>query len=169
MGDHTESIQIDFDPEKTTYRKLLKIFWTSHSVTGHNWSRQYMSAIWYNSKEQQQDIEKSKAKHQRRLSRQGKSNITTTIGKLGPFTLAEDYHQKWYLRKHDSLIQALKCTEMELIHSHAATRLNAYVAGKGNYEQLMAEIDGFELPEEAKEFVSGLVKNQRGKGFFCSG
>jgi len=37
MGDHTESIQIDYDPEKTTYRKLLKIFWNCHSVTSHPW------------------------------------------------------------------------------------------------------------------------------------
>jgi len=170
MGDHTESIQIDYDPEKTSLRKLLKIFWNCHSVTSRSWGRQYMSGIWYANNEQKADIEKSKAKFQRKLDKGGsKGKISTTIEKLGRFTLAEDYHQKWYLRKHNILMVALDCTDTELIHSNAATRLNGYVAGKGTYTNLMAEIDSFKLSEEAKEYVTNLVKNQRGKGFFCSG
>jgi len=169
MEDHTESIQIDYDPEKTTYRKLLKIFWESHNVTSRPWSRQYMSAIWYANNEQKKDIEKSMAKYQKKLTGQGGGTIATTIKKLGPFTLAEDYHQKWYLRKHTILIDALDCTDRELIDSHVATRLNAYVSGKGNIDKLNAEIEEFKLNENAKEYVIEKVKNQKGKGFFCSG
>ena len=66
-----------------------------------------MSAIWYANKEQKQDIEKSMAKHQKKLTAKSKGKITTHIGKLGAFTLAEDYHQKWYLRKHSVLVEAL--------------------------------------------------------------
>jgi len=169
MADHTESIQIDYDPEKTTYRKLLKIFWESHNVTSHPWSRQYMSAIWYANNEQKKDIEKSMAKYQKKLTAQRRGNIATVVKKLGPFTLAEDYHQKWYLRKHAILMDALDCTDRELIDSHAATRLNAYVAGKGKIDTLNAEIDGFKLNDKAREYVTEMVKKQKGKGFFCSG
>jgi len=169
MGDHTESIQIDFDPKKTTYRALLKIFWGSHNVTSHAWGRQYMSAIWYADGQQKQDIQKSMAKYQKKISRGGGGKIQTTIEKLGPFTVAEDYHQKWYLRKHDILLNALQLSEAELRESPVATRLNGYVAGKGSYDQLMAEIDSFALSEEPKGYVANLVKNRKGKGFFCSG
>jgi peptide methionine sulfoxide reductase MsrA len=32
-GDHTETIDIDYDPEKVTYRELLDLFWKSHDPT----------------------------------------------------------------------------------------------------------------------------------------
>ncbi len=32
-GDHTESIQIDYDPKVTSYRELLKMFWQNHDPT----------------------------------------------------------------------------------------------------------------------------------------
>jgi len=129
-----------------------------------------MSAVWYADKAQKRDIEKSMAKHQKRISSGGGGKISTTVAPLGPFTNAEDYHQKWYLRKHDLLVDALHChTEADLRESRVATRLNGFVSGKGTYEQLMAEVEGFGLPQEAKEYVINLVKNRKGKGFFCSG
>jgi peptide methionine sulfoxide reductase MsrA len=32
-GDHTETIDIDYDPEEVTYRELLDLFWKSHDPT----------------------------------------------------------------------------------------------------------------------------------------
>ena len=52
IGDHSETIQIDYDPARTSYKKLLFIFWQSHDPTHHAWSRQYMSAIFYQNEEQ---------------------------------------------------------------------------------------------------------------------
>ena len=42
LGDHTESIQVDYDPAKTTYDKMLDVIWTCHNPCGAAWSRQYM-------------------------------------------------------------------------------------------------------------------------------
>jgi hypothetical protein len=52
MGDHTETVQVDFDPGRITYAQLLEIFWASHRPTSRNWSRQYMNAIFYHDDEQ---------------------------------------------------------------------------------------------------------------------
>jgi len=52
MGDHAETVQVDFDPGRITYAQLLKIFWASHRPTSRNWSRQYMNAIFYHDDEQ---------------------------------------------------------------------------------------------------------------------
>jgi len=52
-GDHTESVQIDYDPKVTSYDKLLKLFWNNHDSTACH-TRQYMSAIFYHNEEQKE-------------------------------------------------------------------------------------------------------------------
>ena len=42
LGDHTETVDLDYDPEVTDYDKLLKMFWNNRNPT-INCSRQYMS------------------------------------------------------------------------------------------------------------------------------
>jgi peptide methionine sulfoxide reductase MsrA len=32
-GDHTETIDIDYDPKEVTYRELLDVFWKNHNPT----------------------------------------------------------------------------------------------------------------------------------------
>jgi len=59
MGDHTESIQIDYDPTQTSYSDLLKLFWSSHTTSHPAWSKQYMSAIFFANKEQEKDANAS--------------------------------------------------------------------------------------------------------------
>jgi len=166
MGDHTESIQIDFDPSRTTYKKLLDMFWNSHNPFSGGGYTQYMSAIWYHDKSQKRAIKQSKKEQEKKRS--GKK-VATVIRRVGTFTLAEDYHQKYYLRTHDQLVEALDCeTEGEFVNSFAATRMNAYVAGRGEMQQLLAEVDEFGLNAEAKEYLLSSVANSRGKTRFCA-
>ena len=54
MGDHSESIQIDYDPARISYEELLEIFWKNHNPTQRAWRRQYMSAIFYHNANQHQ-------------------------------------------------------------------------------------------------------------------
>jgi len=44
IGDHTETIQIDYNPKEISHEELLDVFWRSHSPEVKSWSRQYMSA-----------------------------------------------------------------------------------------------------------------------------
>jgi len=128
-----------------------------------------MSAIWYHNKKQKKAIQKGKKAFQKVLDSKGKGKIASAIEPAKHFTLAEDYHQKFYLRKHNVLLVALDCKDdMELINSHVATRLNGYVAGQGNPEQLASEIESFGLSKEAQEYLTQLVRSKK-RGFFCSG
>jgi len=166
MGDHTESIQIDYDPTKTTYENMLDIFWSSHNPCSDAGCRQYMSALWYHDKKQKVAIKRSKKAQEKK---RGGKKVVSEISRVGPFTLAEDYHQKFYLRQHDLLVTALGCTtDEDFVNSFPATRMNAYVAGKGDLDQLLAEIDQFGLNEEAKEYLISRVKNRSGKPRFCA-
>jgi len=94
MGDHTETLQIDFDPSQISYEELLDIFWASHRPTNPPRSRQYMSAILYHSEEQRRAAEASRDRIAAAIG-----NVFTRIAPFERFYLAEEYHQKYY-EKH---------------------------------------------------------------------
>ena len=53
MGDHTETVDVDYDPSVTNYSELLKIFWNNHDPCTKQ-KRQYMSGIFYHDEEQKE-------------------------------------------------------------------------------------------------------------------
>jgi peptide-methionine (S)-S-oxide reductase len=46
IGDHTESFQVDFDPTKTSYEKILQVFWSTHN----HWINKFYLAESYHQK-----------------------------------------------------------------------------------------------------------------------
>src|SRR5947208_16478514 len=100
---HAEVIQIEFDPRKISYEKLLEMFWEAHDPTlmnrqGGDVGTQYRSIILYHNDAQKQAAEKSKALVQLRLPRP----IVTEIVPLTRFYKAEEYHQD-YFRKNPNV------------------------------------------------------------------
>jgi peptide-methionine (S)-S-oxide reductase len=98
---HAESVQVEFDPKKITYKELLGHFWQMHDPTqmnrqGPDVGTQYRSAIFYHNPEQQKAAEASK----QALVDSGrfKQPIVNEIVAAGPFYDAEGYHQQ-YLEK----------------------------------------------------------------------
>ena len=59
LGDHTETVQIDYDPTRVSYDKLLEIFWKSHNPRYQSRSRQYMIAVFYQDAEQKKRAERT--------------------------------------------------------------------------------------------------------------
>jgi len=145
MGDHTESIQLEFDPKIISYESLLKAFWESHYPTGRG-SRQYMSAIWYHNPSQKQLAEKSMKEYQLKL----KANITTVIEPASEFFDAEGYHQKYYLQARSDIMKSLDMDEEELKNSPLACRLNAYVGGHGTPEMVKKDLELLKGPAKAE-------------------
>ena len=74
-----------YDPEQTSYEKLLDLFWNNHDSTACL-SRQYMSAIFYHSEEQKALAEKTRDEHQKKLTRK----IQTKIKSAETFYDAEE-------------------------------------------------------------------------------
>jgi peptide-methionine (S)-S-oxide reductase len=65
-----ETIQITFDPSKTSYDKLLNLFWRAHNPTevdsqGPDTGKQYRSAIFYVDEQQRTVAGKSRAQAQK--------------------------------------------------------------------------------------------------------
>ena len=100
---HTEAVLVVFDPAKTSYEEILRLFWENHDPTqgmrqGNDVGTQYRSTILWDTEEQRDAAEVSKAMFAERLKGAGYGEITTEIAKAGPFYYAEDYHQQ-YLHK----------------------------------------------------------------------
>ena len=58
LGDHTETIDVEFDPDVTSYEDMLKLFWKNHDPSS-KCSRQYMSAIFYHDEGQREAAERT--------------------------------------------------------------------------------------------------------------
>jgi peptide-methionine (S)-S-oxide reductase len=94
---HAEVVQIEFDPKKISFDKLLEVFWAAHDPTtlnrqGADIGTQYRSVIFYENDAQKAEAEKSKAAAQKEFS----DPIVTEIVPLKAFYKAEDYHQNYY-------------------------------------------------------------------------
>ena len=101
---HTEAVLVVFDPAKTSYQEILRLFWENHDPTqgyrqGNDVGTQYRSAIYYDTDEQRDIALASRDAFAECLKARGYGEITTEIAKAGPFYYAEDYHQQ-YLEKN---------------------------------------------------------------------
>lgn len=151
IGDHAETLQIDFDPTRISYEQLLEHFWTTHNPCRDAWSRQYMSAVFYHNEAQREAIETT-----RRKFVTTPDQIKTEIAPLDTFWIAEDYHQKYRLRHErllDDEMHAIYPSERDYVNSTAVMRLNGYLDGHGTKTQLAGEIDKLGLSTTAQEHL----------------
>jgi len=100
---HAEAVLVVFDAAKTSYDKLLSIFWENHDPTqhmrqGNDTGTQYRSALYTTTAAQQTTAERSRDEYQRALDAAGYGSITTEIKPAGPFYYAESYHQQYLER-----------------------------------------------------------------------
>jgi len=104
MTGHNEVVLVTFDPAKTSYDALLKVFWESHDPTqgmrqGNDAGTQYRSGIYTFTPEQETAAQASKAAYAKDLKAMGYGAIATEIVEAPEFYYAEDYHQQ-YLAKN---------------------------------------------------------------------
>jgi peptide-methionine (S)-S-oxide reductase len=97
---HAEVVLAVFDPSRTSYEQMLKIFWESHNPTqgmrqGNDVGTQYRSLIAWHSAAQRRAAENSRDMFQKVLHDAGLGDITTEIVEAGPFYYAEPYHQQY--------------------------------------------------------------------------
>jgi peptide-methionine (S)-S-oxide reductase len=99
---HAEAVEIEYDENKTSYKKLLDFFFQIHNPTtvnqqGNDRGTSYRSTIFYGNEEEKKEAEN----FIKIVNESGRWNdpVVTTIEPLGKFYLAEDYHQD-YLQKN---------------------------------------------------------------------
>ena len=164
LGDHAETIQIDFDPRRISYGELLEVFWSTHNPCARPsarpfarpWSRQYMSAIFYHDEEQARRA----AATMKKIAVTRDAKVHTLVARVGSFYPAEDYHQKYRLRQHPDLVAeylAVYPKLHEFVNSTAAARVNGYLGGHGSLADLENDLPRLGLSKSAarKLLVAG--------------
>lgn len=149
LDGHSETVQITFDPEKISYGELLEVFWDNHNPTLQAWSRQYRSIIFYHNNKQRESAVSSRQGREVTLGRE----ILTEITPFSEFHVAEDYHQKYYLTREETILQDLRSIYPaieDFVASTAVARINGYVGGYGNRGTLDNELDSLGLSQAGK-------------------
>ena len=101
---HNEVVRVVFDPVRTRYEEMLRIFWENHNPTqgmqqGNDMGTQYRSGIYTYSESQHQLALATRQAFQKQLTAARYAEITTEILEAPEFYYAEDYHQQ-YLAKN---------------------------------------------------------------------
>ena len=94
---HAEAVLVEYDPKKVTYGQLLNVFWENHDPTsgnrqGPDVGDQYRSMIFALNDNQLKQAYASGEEFSKKLTRK----LTTRAERLGPFYIAEPYHQQYH-------------------------------------------------------------------------
>jgi peptide-methionine (S)-S-oxide reductase len=150
MGDHTECIEIDYDPSVVSYKDLLDHFWLMHSGVNHGYkARQYLSLVLWRTEEERITAETKKKEHEAKKG----YPIETEIAAFSHFTRAENYHQKFFLRRFNKAFKPLEAyfgSEKQLVDATASARLNAVAHGNLSMQEVYEE---FNLDPELSEVL----------------
>ena len=98
---HAEVVQVEYDPAKITYEKLLDAFWRNIDPTQKDaqfcdYGTQYRSAVFYHNDEQRRAVEASRTALAG--NKPFKGEIVTQVAKADVFYPAEGYHQDYHLK-----------------------------------------------------------------------
>mmetsp|Transcript_8167 Transcript_8167/g.34318 ORF Transcript_8167/g.34318 Transcript_8167/m.34318 type:complete len:106 (-) Transcript_8167:154-471(-) len=97
MGDHTETVQIDYESEQIHYEELIEMFWEMHDPTVRcgGQSQQYASKIFFHNEAQREVAEESKKKREEIVG----CKLFTSIEPFVSFHKAEGYHQHYIAKQ----------------------------------------------------------------------
>jgi peptide-methionine (S)-S-oxide reductase len=128
LGDHSEAVQVEYDPDELDYSDLVAVAFENHDPRSQSRKRQYQNVALYETESERDVIEAYL-----RESDWPRDAVETRIERLDAFHLAEDYHQKFQLRSAPSLLSPLEEAGYDddgIRESPAAAKVNAHAAGK---------------------------------------
>ena len=99
LGDHAETLEIEFQPDTISYEEILMHFFIEHEAYSKEPSR-YRSAIFYTDDSQKKKAEKAL----KDFEADSGMKLVTALEPFKKFYLAEEYHQNYYLK--NDLVEA---------------------------------------------------------------
>lgn len=149
IGNHTETVEIIFDPAILSFEELMQIFWQSHDAAKDRFykERQYISLAIFEKEKHMKAAEKIKQAEEERCGKE----LYTEFQLKSLFYPAETHHQKYFLRRFKKAletVQTLFPDEETFNCSTIAARLNGFVRENGSLPEIKAEIKNWGLAEE---------------------
>lgn len=143
LGDHTEVVQVAYDPAELSYADLLEVFWSGHDWHSSAPKRQYRSVVLAHDDEQ---YEAARRERDALADRTG-TPVETAVERREEFYAAELFHQKYELRSVSAVGDELETLYGDAFAESTVTaRLNGFVAGRGEPAQRDALLASLDLP-----------------------
>jgi peptide-methionine (S)-S-oxide reductase len=167
MGDHTETLQLEYDPARISYQELLARFWNAHNPMSPGYSQQYKAAIFFHDERQRAlALQSRDALLPPGSPLYGRVSLFTEILPAQTFYLAEGYHQKYRLQHNKVLLGELQrfYPEIEaLTNSTAAARINGFLAGYGECPSSPEGLAylGIQSPAAIRELLQAAGRKRR--------
>lgn len=160
IGDHTETIEIDFDPSRLSYETILTIFWQNHNAIKdrHFKERQYLSLLLYHNEKQQAIAQRVKAEQEHETGKK----IQTEFQPYTAFYRAEERHQKYFLNRFPKALETilpLFSDYTTFVDSTIAARLNGFVREFGTLADIKAEISQWGLDPNSYSILETALTN----------
>jgi len=155
LGDHTETIEIDYDPAVVSYDDLLGVFFSNHSPTRPAYSVQYRSAVFYRTDEERDAAQRAIERLQTTVG-----TVHTAVEPFSRFWRAEDYHQKYRLRRYRDLtaeFHAMYPADRDFVDSTAVARVNGWLDGCGGRLQIDRDLPRTGLSQAAQDEVRAIA------------
>lgn len=143
LGDHTEVVQVDYDPEVLSYEDLLEVFWKNHDWVSTAPKRQYRSVVLAHDDDQYETAHRERTALEDRTGR----SAAIDLERLEAFHLAESAHQKYELRSRPIVGDELENLYGDsFVDSTVVARLNGFAAGYGEPNRREAFLAAVDLP-----------------------
>lgn len=164
MGDHTETVEIGFDPARLRLETIVRLFRNSHTpanINGYK-GRQYHSLLLYRDERQRETMEKALVSwREERGELAAGTEGETELAPLRAFYVAEDRHQKYYLKRYRDAVGKLRGLYPRDpgggLDSTLAARLNGIAKGYANLRAVREEIESWPAsPEQKREIVRAI-------------
>lgn len=151
IGDYSETVQVDFDPARITYARLLERYFAEPTCGASIGLRQYRSAIFYADETQRRLADEARRQYAR--------GRHVDVEPLRHFYLAEDYHQKYYLRQSPLASDFLRLypNESDFVNSTAVARANAFEGGAATLENVTRDLPRMGLTPQAQDALRRLA------------
>ncbi|BBM86797.1 methionine sulfoxide reductase [Candidatus Uabimicrobium amorphum] len=160
MGDHIETLEVDYDSQVVSFADLLEVFWKSRRHDRPPYSRQYKSAIFPHTQEQSHIVQETQKAYKKKYQ----VSYVEVIEKF-TFYMAEDYHQKYWLQHTPFLLMLFYKVYKDdlmptLFRSTVAARVNGYIRGYGKFSQIQAEFPKFNWPQEKQQEILAFLEKR---------
>ncbi|MFB6230989.1 MAG: peptide-methionine (S)-S-oxide reductase MsrA [Salinibacter sp.] len=159
IGDHIETVRVEYDPERIAYDDLLDHFWAAHDPTRAPFKRQYQPALFPYTDEQARRARETRET----VAARHDEGIATELIETPPFYRAEAYHQKHKLRRHEPLAEVFQSVypdEKAFTDSPAAALVNGYVGGRRAPERLEEDRTRLGLPDAIIEELRRIAEQR---------